>query len=108
MNLVDYQNEMKNQRRKCKICDTFWQTHENNERLYRCPNCGSKKENHIDCSIYGNRLFLSHILPQDTYNELIFGSERGRTWHTEFGEIKGFWIKEHKNVITPAKELNKK
>ena len=73
---------------KCNICDKIWQTHERNETLYQCPDCNSKKKDHTNLAIYGNKLFLSHILTQKAYNELIFGSERGRTWHTEFGEVK--------------------
>jgi hypothetical protein len=94
---------IKNQLRRCEVCDKFWQTYERDEFLYRCPDCGSSKKDHIDCSIYGNRLFTSHILTQEVYNELIFGSERGRTWHTEFGVIKGNWIEKHKNSVVVTK-----
>jgi hypothetical protein len=81
-----------NQVRRCKICDTWWQTHECNKTLFRCPECGSTRKQHILASEYGNRLFTSHILPHDSYNQLIFGSERGRTWHNTFGKIEGTWV----------------
>jgi hypothetical protein len=93
---------MKNKVLKCKLCDKWWQTHERNQYLSRCPNCGSRRKDHINASVYGNRLFTSHLLPHSVYNELIFGSD-GRTWHNQFGEIKGNWIKEHINEIKTIK-----
>lgn len=97
----------KNQLRQCNCCDKIWQTHECNEKLFRCPNCGSTKKYHTDMSIHGNRLFTSRILTHDAYNELIFGSERGRTWHDSFGKLKGYWVIEHKLILTKDHNLNK-
>lgn len=77
---------------QCESCKKIWQTHECNEVTYRCPKCGSTRKDHTNMVQYGSRLILSHILTQVVYDELIFGSESGRTWHTAFGEVKGIWI----------------
>jgi len=95
---------VKNKVLECKICGKWWQTHENNQYLDRCPECGSINKNHFDVAGYGNRLYTSHIMSHSVYNEIIFGSKNGRTWHNQFGEIKGDWVEKNHNKI---KKLNK-
>jgi predicted RNA-binding Zn-ribbon protein involved in translation (DUF1610 family) len=87
----------KNKILQCELCKKIWQTHERNEVLEVCPNCGSQE--HFDfVAKCGDRMFSSHMMPRTVYNELIFGSELGRTWHTECGEVKGWWIEQNNTI----------
>jgi hypothetical protein len=85
-----------NELRKCLLCHKVWQTHERNDKVFRCPSCGSTLENHE--KLDGKKIFIHHFITQDDYYNLIFGSELGRTWHDTFGKLRGFWVENHHKI----------
>jgi predicted nucleic acid-binding Zn-ribbon protein len=78
------ENKIKNQLRKCNICDTVWQTIEKDGILRICPNCGSG-EYHIPEK---NRIFTSHLITQNDYDNLLLNT----TWHETFRNLKGNYL----------------
>lgn len=71
---------MENQIRRCNFCRKLWQTHECNEKLFKCPNCKSTTKDHeIIC---GNNVYSSHRFNPNEYSNIL----ARRTWHSTFGE----------------------
>ena len=72
---------IKNQLRRCNVCDKLWQTHEREAKLFRCPNCGSTRKEH---ELIKGEIFIHHLISTAEYTKLLLG----QTWHDVWGKPK--------------------